>query len=579
MSSDPSRHCQSSGRHSKGRKWWPIWLCGMLLAACEPRTIEIEGLDELTREIRSQRLQTSLRNPTDLPTQTIKSEQIQAAMQPLRDVLIQIGASQRDLSERHAALTLEMRRWTQLLVQSMQSGRSEEAKKLDQRLAQLETTIIEQDSRHRKVEALIGSALDKTADQLEAFLNHFTGESSPINPVEEPPPTSGAPVKKGVQSAVPKGAAVRTSSKKQSSDGTAAPLNQPHIEDPSPSTPKNVAVPDSNVKPSAGSDRRSPNNPNKNTPNQQASMDWLWALSTVALLSGSMLLFSRRRKPSMAPQPEMQFAAQTAGSIDPSDTSGNQRTQAAFVPTTAETNEAEVEELWAAAALLGEAIDRLKQTDDDAPPELGGAQALPDIPVNEIETRPAIEPSSTIADAGRREAQVIREPDSSPQALPVDAARLRDVASDSGDLTDVEVGSTPKDWQPALDQPSPLAGPELAVETHSSPGVPTESRPAENASRSIPPPSKKFAQPGTTQDPTNLASSPIPLTCQMHLPADKHAASRVQRMLDADPRVLAHPQPTIRAEMGELEIHFALLPGLPAGERSILEQQVRDTGA
>ena len=87
----------------------------MLLAACEPRTIEIQGLDELTREIRSQRLQTSLRQPTAAKSQAISGEQIQAAMLPLRDVLTQIGASQRDLSERHAALTLEMRRWTQLL--------------------------------------------------------------------------------------------------------------------------------------------------------------------------------------------------------------------------------------------------------------------------------------------------------------------------------------------------------------------------------------------------------------------------------------------------------------------------------
>jgi hypothetical protein len=29
--------------------------------------------------------------------------------------------------------------------------------------------------------------------------------------------------------------------------------------------------------------------------------------------------------------------------------------------------------------------------------------------------------------------------------------------------------------------------------------------------------------------------------------------------------------------MGELEVSYALLPGLTAGERSLLEQQLRDT--
>ena len=536
MSNNASRHCHTTGSCYTGRKWWPIWLCGMLLAACEPRTIEIQGLDELTREIRSQRLQTSLRQPTAAKSQAISGEQIQAAMLPLRDVLTQIGASQRDLSERHAALTLEMRRWTQLLVQSMQSGRSEEAKQLDQRLADLENTIIEQDGRHRQVEALIGSALDKTADQLEAFLNHFSGASSPSNLPTETLPTGDTPAEQSGGNTVRAGGKIKASDtkadgikaddKKRSSVRNSAPLNRARI-DTSTRPAKNGVVPESNVKYPARNDGRYPNSADDNSLEQQASMNWLWALSVIALLSGFVLLFSRRRTQPMTPQPEMQFAPETAASIGQTDISRDNPTTADIGPATAETDEAEVEELWAAAALLGEAIDRLKQADDDDPPELGGAQALPDIPANDFETGSSIEPSMTIGDEDTHDAKMASEPDQHSDASPVDAA-------------------TP---------------------------------PTEGANSTQPPTSENFALPGKNPDPANITKSPIPLTCQMHLPAEKHAASRVQRMLAADPRVLAHPEPTIRAEMGELEINFALLPGLPAGERSILEQQVRDTGA
>lgn len=527
MSSGPSHSRHSTGLSSKVRMLWPAWLCCLLLAACEPRTIEIEGLDELTREIRSQRLQTSLRKPTGTASPVVNGEQIQAALKPLRDVLTQMGTSQRDLSERHAALTLEMRRWTQLLVQSMKSGRSEEAKKLDQRLAELESTIIEQDSRHRQVEALIGSALDKTADQLEAFLNHFTGGSSPIPSPDETLPASDEPLKKGGGDTAREDGKVKTSNREQSSNRTVLPRNRLPMER-SPRPPENVVVPSNNVQEPVGREGRLTNKRGEDMPNQQASMDWLWGLSVIALVSGSTLLFSRRRPRPTMPQVAMQFAPEAAdslepaGSIDQPDTFGDLPTVA---PTTADTDEAEVEELWAAAALLGEAIDRLKQTDDDAPPELGGAQALPDIPVNDFEPDTAIEPRSILDNEKLRNPSMTSETDVHPQELPA------------------------------------------------------ELRPSEEASSPKPPASKNSSQPETTPHRAKLASGPIPLTCQMHLPADKHAAGRVQRMLEADPRVLAHPEPTIRAEMGQLEINFALLPGLTAGERSILEQQVRDTGA
>ena len=72
-------------------------------------------------------------------------------------------------------------------------------------------------------------------------------------------------------------------------------------------------------------------------------------------------------------------------------------------------------------------------------------------------------------------------------------------------------------------------------------------------------------------------TSSAPITCHLHLSGDEHAEGRVRNILGRDPRVLVSPAPQVRTGMGELEVSYALLPGLTAGERSLLEQQLRDT--
>ena len=60
---------------------------------------------------------------------------------------------------------------------------------------------------------------------------------------------------------------------------------------------------------------------------------------------------------------------------------------------------------------------------------------------------------------------------------------------------------------------------------------------------------------------------------------DPAARERVLAVLDGDPRVLVQPPPAVLASAGLLEVSFVLLPGLPAGEQSLLEQRLRDAVA
>ncbi|MBP8300591.1 MAG: hypothetical protein KA020_09520 [Planctomycetes bacterium] len=57
------------------------------------------------------------------------------------------------------------------------------------------------------------------------------------------------------------------------------------------------------------------------------------------------------------------------------------------------------------------------------------------------------------------------------------------------------------------------------------------------------------------------------------------AMADVLLLLGTDPRVLRRPQPTVSVHANVLEVHFAVLPALPPGERGQLEQRLRDAVA
>ncbi|MFT4515546.1 MAG: hypothetical protein ACI89X_000328 [Planctomycetota bacterium] len=607
------------------RTWLPLLIGSVLFASCEPRTVEIQGLDELTAEIRSQRLlnrqrAASVGEAADAAPE-VRGEQIQAAMAPLRDVLTQLGASQRELSARQATLTQEMRRWTQLLVQSMQADRSDEATKLSERLADLEKTIAEQDKRHRRVEDLLGSALDNTADQLEQFLKQVGAGQGAGNP------------RIGNPGAVDPGAA--RSSGAAGAEGGGQPIPAAGNDDPN-------AAGGAKAPPATGTPRPNGNGAGEQRggleakqAGQQGSMAWLWGLAVISLVSGFVLLFSKKRTRPLAMAPEMQYAPElqpipqtfaetnadsvddpvldqsvanlasgglASGDLDISDLIGTNRTS--DKPDTPQ-----VEELWAAAALLGEAIGRLKQTGESVPPELGGHQPLPEPPDSGLD-QAARHPDESLPDhtdsdeedlddmfvideEEMMDAAMFAEPGLLPPQETLDAQPL-DIGGAIGTEFDaVEALGLPSPDGPAnAEQATPpeqasQRSEDIMLETDEPKAAPfanealraPQQRPPEEPVTVIETIPQKTTLPAASGQPAARHASSSPITCRLHLSGDEQAEGRVRSLLGRDPRVLVSPAPQVRNGMGELEVSFALLPGLTAGDRSLLEQQLRDTVA
>tara|TARA_R110002072_G_scaffold100429_3_gene221188 strand:+ start:90656 stop:92635 length:1980 start_codon:yes stop_codon:yes gene_type:complete len=653
-----------------------------LFASCEPRKVEIQGLDELTAEIRSQRLQNRQRGASAESAPAFRGEQIKTALAPLRDVLQQLGSSQRELSTRQATLTQELQRWAQLLVQSMpseqgqpdsnQAERNEEATKLSQRLAALEKTIAEQDQRHRHVEALLGTALDHTADQLEQFLKRVGADiGEPIPTDNQPNPATGASGKDEANAnsgATPPPTTGSQPARRAGGNpaGSSRAGGNPAGSSPARGNPAPSSKQPSNTEAGKATGGQSPQKPAPSgggqtsdsleaKASQQGSMEWLWGLAGVSLLSGIVLLLTKKRSRPLSMAPEMQYAPQQqpavdsrpdlaagfattanaaddgVGSIDLSefDVAGSDLAHpevggrdadssddiAGVDSSDADSHTAdtpEVEELWAAAALLGEAIGRLKHTGEAMPPELGGQHPLPEVPHEDPTGAQAEQYSGATADQDANDALDLDEIFVIDEDDEVDAAMFAeseaqpgsDLHADVAAAIDTELGAIQALGFPeqgfeeqrfreqgfpesaTLDSATPDSGhtPSDAEDEHS--GEP-EALAQNNASATPPvsdvandsaPVQSPYRPPASGQPAARHASS-SPVTCRLNLSGDEEAEGRVRRILGRDPRVLVSPAPQVRTGMGELEVSFALLPGLTAGERSLLEQQLRDTVA
>jgi hypothetical protein len=79
--------------------------------------------------------------------------------------------------------------------------------------------------------------------------------------------------------------------------------------------------------------------------------------------------------------------------------------------------------------------------------------------------------------------------------------------------------------------------------------------------------------------PAATRSEPIAASCR--LPAEDPVRSMqvVLQILQQDPRVLRRPEPAVRCARDGLEVSFRLVPELPPGDRSHLEQRLRDACA
>ncbi|MGB3966157.1 MAG: hypothetical protein WBO45_05460, partial [Planctomycetota bacterium] len=248
---------------------------------------------------------------------------------PLRTVLDGLVSNQAELAARQLALTQELQRWSQLLVESVTGARADEAKAMAQKLSQLEETLKQQDARHREVETLLQGALERTADRLDDFLRRLHGIDKPANATPGAGPPGGGAGGTGTE-----------------------PNKQPN-----------------------GNDGKRPLGARASTTR------WWWlGLTGLSCLVAAFFLRRAFRAPPVSGPPR------------------------AAAP-----REQTAEELWAAAALLGEAVDRLRQNqgagrDTNSPVPTGGLVS----PAANQETEADLDEFVVIADDDPIEGPAVR---------------------------------------------------------------------------------------------------------------------------------------------------------------------------
>ncbi|MBL8737349.1 MAG: hypothetical protein JNL12_13045 [Planctomycetes bacterium] len=232
-------------------------------------------------------------------------------------------------------------------------------------------------------------------------------------------------------------------------------------------------------------------------PPPRQSRVWLWVGLLGLSLAASAVLFGLAWRMRGAARPG--GAARDVGSDVPLGI----RAQ----PSTSEVAaEPGADRLWAAAALLGEAVEtlRARQTAAQERPSVPPSDTLDDLSIEDLFVVEGLDEASLPDEL---------EPDRGPAALPAAA-------------------------------PAP---PKAAVAASSEP----------SAKRAV----------------------PEEVTVRMRPKDGKAAQHDLLRILHGDPRILQRPAPRLEAQGGQLVVRFALLPGLPAGERSVLEQRLRDSVA
>lgn len=414
-----------------------------LLVACGDGTPSAG--DETAAELRALRVflqqqQHTQPGAVNAPARTALVE----ALAPLREVVTALAQAQGEQAARQLALTQELQRWSQLMVETIGGTRADDVKTMAGRLQQLEQAMREQEARHREVETLLQGALDRTADRLEEFLKRLE-EGSGTTPANAPAIAPAPPAPK-------------------SSDPKAG---EPSAVDPPPADPK-----------SAGGDHASPPSTARATGRARGEQ-WLWlALGVAGFGVGAFFVrrafrFGRRQYDGVANRAPADDVTH-AGQSDPG-----------------------ADEIWAAAALLGETVHRLRQTAGTAAP-------------------PGTTASAEAAGAV-------------PDELDLDQVFVLD-----------EFDRTP---------------------------------PANAAAKSEPARVQAAKTP-----PTNPPGCDF-VVCRLAAADLEHARITAARLLADDPRVLRRPAPSLVAKGNRLEVTFATLPGLAAGERSLLAQRLRDAVA
>jgi len=272
------------------------------LAACGACTDpEADPMHEVAAELRA--LRVAMRAPAAgaANAPTLDREQFGAALAPLREALEALVANQQQLHAKQLALTQELQRWSQLVAQVATGTARAESEALEQRLRALEQELKAQDARHREVEGLLGGALERTADRIDALLKRLQGQAE-----QTPAATPDSP---------------------KDSNPVPAPAAQPGAGAPRAT---GGTLPGGDDAVGLGPRTR-----------RQAMSGWWIGLLAAAVAVGAGFAWRLRR------------TAVAAGGAGPASEPAP-AAQPAF--------DHGVEEIWAAAALLGEAVDRLRET-------------------------------------------------------------------------------------------------------------------------------------------------------------------------------------------------------------------------
>jgi hypothetical protein len=400
------------------------------------------------------------------PSSAADKPQVAEALSPLRTALDGLLATQRDLQAQQVELAREMHRWTQLANQPANAARSEEGLALAKRLQELEQKMAQQEARHREVETLLRGALDRTSDRLESFLLQLQSVPRPAatEDAASPPPPATTGANEPKQGAVSAGSGART--------GGGASL----------------AV-------------------------RTAPLGWWILLLGSVLVGGHLFVRALRGRGSNA-------VLDRDGAREAAPAQGASPL-AAPAPTLQS-----AEEIWAAAALLGEAVDRLRR----------GKDAVPTGPSSPRQQPGDLDFAGLDADVDDRDLFV------------VDGLDDLAVAADAV-------------------EPGPAARPVL---------VPTPATPAAAPAAAVPPTREPVALPRAVAS-VLPRRAPAQLSFRLRPRDPANACSALLKILREDPRVLQRPEPRVQGTGSEVVCQFAVLPGLPAGECSVIEQRLRDS--
>ncbi len=439
------------------RRWLGFALAlAALPAACGEQLPTAES--EVAAELRALRA-ALVHAPQAAAPATDPGRDLAAAMAPLRDVLTALNQRTAELENRQLALTQELQRWTTLLVDSASQERRDEGDAIRRRLQDLETSLAAQEQRHREVEKILQGALDRTTEQLDIFLRRLGETVLPGNAA----PSGPAPA----------------------SPATGTPPTKP-TQPPAPANGSPSPANASPVQPGQRAARAAPG---------MATRWWPWvALATTLLGLGC---FLRLRRPGRANRDGGALGSDGPPAFDPG-----------------------VQDIWAAAALLGEAVDRLRQQQAEAGST--PAAACDGAEVTAVPTAPA-----TAAD---------------------DGPALDEFFVIEDDLP----------GEPAANGPD--AAPDLAAEAE-----------------------RLVALPRSTERTAREAAAtrrPAPPTLYIDVPVRDGAPNEaeVARLLADDPRVLRSPAPRLALGRDAIAVRCHLLPDLPPGEIAHLEQRLRAAG-